>query len=207
MRQAGRYLPEYRELRKKFPSFVDFCLTPEAVLEATMQPLKRFDLDAAIIFSDILIVPHALGMKVDFKENQGPILNPIRDIMELDDSNDFKLSVFDKVGSAIKLVKKEMEKDHKEKTLIGFAGSPWTVLCYMIEGKGSKDFSTVKKFAYTEKTAFTKLINLVTQVTIAYLKHQIESGVEVIQLFDSWASVMSEREFMINGNLFQRKQM
>lgn len=196
MRQAGRYLPEYKALRKNYSSFIEFCLTPEAALEATIQPLKRFDLDAAIIFSDILIVPHALGAKVEFKESEGPILTPFREMRDLDNSEDFKLEIFDKVGIAIKFAKKEIDISYKEKTLIGFAGSPWTVCCYMVEGKGSKDFSTVKKFAYTDRETFNKLINLVTKTTIEYLKYQIESGAEVIQLFDSWAYMLSENEFL-----------
>ncbi|MCE2991803.1 MAG: uroporphyrinogen decarboxylase [Candidatus Jidaibacter sp.] len=195
MRQAGRYLPEYREIRSKFPSFIDFCLTPEAAAEVTLQPLKRFQLDAAIIFSDILLIPKALGMKVEFSPSHGPKLesiNSLRDIKKITKPNEM---VFDKVGQAIKLVRQELSGNFKDKTLIGFAGAPFTIASYMIEGGGSKEFAKVKRFFIENPNEFSELLETIVKATIQYLKVQIKSGAEVIKIFDSWAGVVPNSEF------------
>lgn len=190
MRQAGRYLPEYREVRKNFSNFLEFCYTPEAACEVTLQPITRFGMSAAIIFSDILVIPDALGVDVKFSEGQGPILKPIVDISELSKSNfSEKLSP---VYQAINLTRKELAKD---KALIGFCGLPWTLACYMVEGKGSRDFSSVRQTAFRRKAFFSELINILTDAVIDHSLSQIKAGAQVIQLFDSWAGVLSEKEF------------
>ncbi len=178
MRQAGRYLPEYRELRAQADSFLKLCLKPEKAAEATLQPVKRFSLDAAILFADILLVPYALGQGLDFKEGEGPILGPIEGL-------DWREEKIAPVFETIRLVKKEMPK---EATLIGFAGAPWTVFCYMIEKKGKNGFPKALQ-ALKEPEAegfFEKLI----EATILYLNKQIEAGAEVVQLFESHAGLV-----------------
>ncbi len=195
MRQAGRYLPEYREIRKKFTNFMDFCLTPNAAAEVTIQPLKRFNLDAAIIFADILLIPKALGMKVTFLESHGPILdaiNSLRDIKKLTEPDSF---VFEKVGQSIKFVKNELDINYKNKTLIGFAGAPFTVAAYMVEGKASKEFGKLKEFIIKNPNEFNELINIIIDATVKYLKIQISNGAEVIKLFDSWSGIVPNSEF------------
>lgn len=194
MRQAGRYLPEYKKLRSNFKSFIDFCLTEEAAAEATLQPLHRFPLDAAIIFSDILIVPQALGREVNFIESVGP---KIQKVENLNDINNLRLdtSVFEKVCKAISIVKSEMNSQFPDKTLIGFAGAPFTISAYMIEGGGSKEFMNVKKFMIQHEKEYKQLIDKVVDATVTYLSMQIESGAEVIKLFDSWAGCLSVSDF------------
>jgi uroporphyrinogen decarboxylase len=194
MRQAGRYLPEYRELRSNFPGFMEFCLTPDAAAEATIQPLKRFPLDAAIIFSDILIVPKALGVDVKFVEAEGPKLEKIENINDINKLN-LEIGIFDKVCTAISKVRKEIDINYKDKTLIGFAGAPFTISAYMIEGSGSKDFMNVKKFMIKHRNEYSKLIDKIVDATITYLSMQIESGAEVIKIFDSWAGCLSDEDF------------
>ena len=191
MRQAGRYLPEYRELRKNFSSFIDFCLTPEAASEVTLQPLRRFPLDAAIIFSDILIVPHALGMKVDFQEGKGPVLDALKATSQLHYDKSKVLNVY----NALQIVKKKMNIEFPDRALIGFAGAPWTVACYMIEGKGSKDFSEARKFCYTNKKEMLNLIEILTETTSDYLIGQIEAGADIIKIFDSWSGLLTPNLF------------
>lgn len=195
MRQAGRYLPEYRKVRSNFKDFMHFCLTPHAAAEVTVQPLMRFDLDAAIIFSDILIIPKALGMDVQFIESIGPVLKNIETEQEVKKFENFDIDVFNKVGQAIKLTKTELQANHPGKTLIGFAGAPFTIAAYMIEGRGSKDFAKVRKFAVSYPKAFEKLLDIITQATIEYLKVQILNGAEVIKLFDSWAGSVPFGDF------------
>lgn len=195
MRQAGRYLPEYKEVRKGFSSFVDFCLTPQAAAEVTLQPLKRFPLDAAIIFSDILLIPKALGMGVTFLESHGPKLDAINSLRDIKKLTVPDSSVFEKVGQAIRLVKDEMDRDFKNKTLIGFAGAPFTVAAYMIEGKSSKDFAKVREFIIQNPNEFNELIDIIVNATVQYIKVQIINGAEVIKLFDSWAGLVPNSEF------------
>ncbi len=195
MRQAGRYLPEYLEVRQKFKSFVDFCLTPDAAAMVTLQPLKRFQLDAAIIFSDILLIPKALGMKVEFLASHGPKLESIQSLRDIKKLTKPNLVIFEKVGQAIKLVKEEMDRDFKDKTLIGFAGAPFTIAAYMIEGSGSKDFAKVREFAVQNPNEFAELIDIIVSATIEYIKVQIKNGAEVIKIFDSWAGSVPNYEF------------
>ncbi|HVI52769.1 MAG TPA: uroporphyrinogen decarboxylase [Candidatus Sulfotelmatobacter sp.] len=193
MRQAGRYLPEYREVRAGCSGFLDLCYTPEKATEVTLQPLRRYGFDAAILFSDILVVPDALGQPVSFREGEGPRLNPIRDATGLDklSKNGFKshlAPVFETVSRLSKAIPATT-------ALIGFAGAPWTVATYMVEGAGSKEFVETKKLAYGQPSVFKALIDLLVDATGDYLITQIDHGAEAIQLFDSWAGVLPEEEF------------
>lgn len=186
MRQAGRYLPEYREIRKNASDFVELCLTPKLATEITVQPIRRFDFDAAILFSDILMIPHALGQDVTFVKGEGPKLG------ELPQKFDFNLSRLDPVFETVTAVKSELE----DKTaLIGFAGSPWTVACYMINGAGSKDFATVKAYAYKHPEKFDALMETLIHSTSEYLLAQVKAGADALQLFDSWAGLVPESLF------------
>lgn len=193
MRQAGRYLPEYRELRARSRGFLDFCFTPELAVEATLQPIRRFGLDAAILFSDILTVPWALGQKVEFLEGEGPRLEPVgslRDLggLRLDGAIDRLSPVYETVAGVAGALPGET-------ALIGFAGAPWTVAAYMVEGGGSRDFAKAKGWAMAEPAAFGRLIDLLVSATVAHLSAQIQAGAEAVQLFDSWAGVLGEAEF------------
>ncbi len=192
MRQAGRYLPEYRATRQKAGGFLDLCYNSDLATEVTLQPLRRFELDAAILFADILLVPNALGMKVWFEEGEGPRLNGISngfDLGELKPITDIH-ETLSPIYQTVKNLSSELPNDI---ALIGFAGAPWTVATYMIAGKGSKDFSEAKSFMYQEPQKFQKLINIITEATIEYLSEQINAGAEVIKIFDSWAGVLSEQ--------------
>lgn len=186
MRQAGRYLPEYREIRKDARNFVELCLTPDLATEITLQPIRRFEFDAAILFSDILMIPHALGQDVNFVKGEGPKLGILPDKLN------FKLSELDPVFETVSKVRSELSQD---KTLIGFAGSPWTVACYMINGSGSKDFALAKAFAYENAEKFDALMDILVESTSAYLIAQIEAGADMVQLFDSWAGLVPEPIF------------
>jgi uroporphyrinogen decarboxylase len=184
MRQAGRYLPEYRDLRQKAGSFLDLCYNPAMAAEVTLQPLHRFDLDAAILFSDILVVPHGMGLGLKFVENEGPLLDTVRDAsgvaeLKLDGGCDY----FVRVAETVARVKSGLATD---KTLIGFCGAPWTVATYMIEGRSSDRKRSV---AIAEESPgwFVDLMAKLVDVSVAYLKLQIEAGAEVVQIFDSWA--------------------
>jgi uroporphyrinogen decarboxylase len=188
MRQAGRYLPEYRALRAKAPSFLDFCFDPDLAVEASLQPIRRFDLDAAILFSDILVIPHGLGQKVWFEEGVGPLLQPIESSADL--------SVFDTgrmvktlapVYETVRRLRQELPPD---RTLIGFSGAPWTLASYMIEGRSSRDFAKAKTWAYGRPADFQKLIDLLVDAVVLHVEAQIAAGAEVIQLFDSWAGAL-----------------
>jgi uroporphyrinogen decarboxylase len=193
MRQAGRYLPEYREIRAKAASFLDFCYTPKFAAEATLQPITRFGFDAAILFSDILVVPDALGQKVSFESGEGPRLDPLKtaaDFAKLPDRID--LGKLAPVFETIDRVKSALSP---ETAFIGFCGAPWTVASYMIAGKGTPDQAPARLFAYRESALFQKLIDLLVSASIDYLSVQIKTGVDVVQIFDSWAGVLPEREF------------
>lgn len=192
MRQAGRYLPEYRETRARVGSFLDLCYTPSAAAEVTLQPLKRFDLDAAILFSDILVIPDALGQKVRFETGEGPRLDPISpeavgslNLETFLDGLSPVLETLDRVRSALA----------PEKTLIGFCGSPWTVATYMIAGQGSTDQAAARLFALQHPAAFAQLINVLVQASITYLVAQFRAGADVVQLFESWALNLDEQAF------------
>src|SRR6478752_7238657 len=184
MRQAGRYLPDYMKLKEKY-SFFERVQTPELACEITIQPVDIVGVDAAILFSDILVVPQAMGLEVQLIENKGPILpDPIQTASDLNrvrvpNVNETLQYVFD----AIKLIKQEL---NGRVPLIGFAGAPWTLLCYMVQGKGSKTFDEAKAFCYTQPETAHRLLQMITDTTISYLKQQVKSGVDVIQVFDSW---------------------
>ncbi|CAN5124592.1 uroporphyrinogen decarboxylase [soil metagenome] len=193
MRQAGRYLPQYRVLREKY-GFFERCQTPALACEITIQPVDIIGVDAAILFSDILVVPQAMGLEVQLIENKGPILpDPIQTAKDLDrvrvpDVNETLSYVFD----AIKLIKQEL---NGRVPLIGFAGAPWTLLCYMVQGKGSKTFDEAKAFCYQQPQLAHQLLQMITDTTIAYLKGQVAAGADTIQIFDSWGGLLSPQDF------------
>ena len=197
MRQAGRYLPEYRRLRAKAENFMAFCHMPELAAEATLQPLRRFSLDAAILFSDILVVPHALGQSVWFEEGSGPRLVPIsgpRDMRGLKTSGlRERLAA---VYETVRRVRATLATEGKDNTtLIGFAGAPWTVATYMVEGGSSRDFARTKAWAYGDPNGFQALIDLLVEASAKHLMGQVAAGAEAVQLFDSWAGVLPESQF------------
>ncbi len=193
MRQAGRYLPEFIAIRDKYDFFTR-CRTPELASEITVQPIRRFGMDAAILFSDILVIPQAMNIPFEMKEGLGPYLpNPIRSQKDVDativpDINETLAYVMD----AIKLTK-EMLND--EIPLIGFAGSPWTILCYCVQGQGSKTFDKAKEFCFTQPVAAHTLLQKITDTTIAYLKEKVKAGVDVVQIFDSWGGMLSPIDY------------
>src|SRR6201996_8112416 len=188
MRQAGRYLPEYRALRANAKDFIAFCLNPELATEVTLQPVRRFGMDAAILFADILLIPHALGQSVAFVENEGPRLEPIRDAAGLAKLSDARSAeILSPVMQTIKGVREALPPNV---ALIGFAGAPWTVATYMIEGRGGTDYETTRAMAWAEPELFAAIIDRITTATITYLDAQIEAGAEVLQLFDSWAGAV-----------------
>jgi uroporphyrinogen decarboxylase len=193
MRQAGRYLPEYRELRRQAAHFLEFCFSPELAAEATLQPIRRFGMDAAILFSDILVIPHALGRIVQFREGEGPVLEKLSTREEAEAlALEGMLERLEPVYAAIERVKTVLPQDI---ALIGFAGAPWTVATYMVEGGTSRDFGTVKRWALADPESFDVLIDRLAEATIAHLSAQIDAGVEAVQLFDSWAGVLPEAAF------------
>lgn len=193
MRQAGRYLPDYIKLREKY-SFFERCQTPELATEITIQPVEQVGVDAAIIFSDILVVPQAMGLEVQMVEGKGPYLpDPIKSYADLDklrvpDVNESLGYVFD----ALSLTKKTLDG---RVPLIGFAGAPWTLLCYMVQGKGSKTFDEAKSFCFTQPETAHRLLQMITDTTIAYLKGQVRAGADVVQIFDSWGGLLSPADF------------
>lgn len=192
MRQAGRYLPEYMKLREKH-SFLDFCRKPELAREVAMQPLRRFELDAAILFSDILVVPEAMGLTVEYPKG-GPVLQPVIDseaalsILKMPDVN-LELGY---VGDALEAIRDGIGKD---RALIGFAGAPYTLATYMVEGGGSKKISKLKLMMYQQPHVVEKILDMTTEVVIEYLKMQIERGADVVQIFDTWAGELSPNDF------------
>jgi uroporphyrinogen decarboxylase len=193
MRQAGRFLPEYRALRADVPSFLDLCYTPELAIEVTLQPIRRFGFDAAILFSDILVVPHGLGQNVWFAEGEGPKLTPLKHARDIDALR--PEAIHETVAPVYETVRGLKKALPSETTLIGFAGAPWTVATYMVEGGGSKDFFEVKKWAYADPKGFGRLMDVLVDATAAYLIEQVNAGAEVVQLFDSWAGVLPEDMF------------
>jgi uroporphyrinogen decarboxylase len=192
MRQAGRYLPEYREIRQTVGSFLELCYTPSLAAEVTLQPLRRFDLDAAILFSDILVIPDALGQTVRFETGEGPRLDPITPEGLGKLRPDDLLNHLVPVLETLDRVKSELAP---ETTLIGFCGSPWTVATYMIAGHGSPDQAAARIFALTQPGAFARLIDILVEASIAYLVAQFKAGADVVQLFESWALNLDERQF------------
>ena len=195
MRQAGRYLPEYRKLRAKAGNFLSLCYNSELAAEVTLQPIERFKLDAAIIFADILLIPQALGSELSFLEGDGPRLSRIsnkNDILKLKPAN----SIHEHLVPIYNTVSLVAEQLSPKVALIGFAGAPWTVATYMIAGKGTKDQGPAHKFLKEDKDSFEMLINLLTDATILYLSKQIDAGAEVIKIFDSWAGSLKGEDFV-----------
>jgi uroporphyrinogen decarboxylase len=193
MRQAGRYLPEYRALRAKAATFLDFCFTPTLAAEATLQPIRRFGFDAAILFSDILVIPHALGQKVSFEAGEGPRLVPtIEENGEFSPADEIDLKVLAPVFETIRIVRAALPL---EVALLGFCGAPWTVATYMVAGHGTPDQAPARLLAYRSPKVFEKLIELLIQASIDYLAAQFSAGVDAVQLFDSWAGVLPPSEF------------
>ena len=189
MRQAGRYLPEYREVRNKAGGFLDLCFNPELAAEVTLQPVRRFDLDAAIIFADILLVPYALGRDLSFVEGEGPRLNPLRSLEEIEGFAEEKVAP---VYAALRATRAQLAPG---KVLIGFCGAPWTVVCYMVEGRGSKDFAAAQEFSQTRREEFLRVLDGVANVSAEYLCGQIAAGAELVQIFDSWAGLVRAEDF------------
>ncbi len=193
MRQAGRYLPEYREVREKAGSFLDLCFNPELAAEVTLQPLRRFGFDGAILFSDILVVPHALGQTVTFEAGEGPRLDPLGDAAGLSRLTEaLDPSVVGKVYEAVARIKEQLPATT---TLIGFCGAPWTVATYMVAGRGGDEQVAARLFAYRDPEGFSRLIDLIVEASISYLLGQIRAGVEVVQIFDTWAGVLPNAQF------------
>lgn len=197
MRQAGRYLPEYRELRAQAGSFLNLVYDPEKASEVTMQPIRRFGMDGAILFSDILVIPDALGQKVVFEAGEGPKLQAIETAMDLKDLNlDRVEKHLAPVFETIRLTREKLASEKFDQTaLLGFCGSPWTVACYMVEGGGSKDFPKTKAWAKESPESFQSLINIVTAASCLYLSAQIKAGVEAVQLFESHAGQLEGEQF------------
>lgn len=194
MRQAGRYLPEYLATRAKAGSFLDLCYNPELATEATLQPIRRFQFDAAILFSDILVVPHALGQDLAFAENHGPVLGVLPDNLVFDPEKFHRK--LEPVYQAVEEIRAGLEGEgFLDTALIGFSGAPWTLACYMIDRKGSKDFATTRIMALREEEKFAGLIALLVESTSSYLIEQIRRGAEIVQIFDSWAGVLPPSQF------------
>jgi uroporphyrinogen decarboxylase len=192
MRQAGRYLPEYRAVRAEQPDFVAFCLNPEAAAEVTLQPMRRFPFDAAIVFADILLIPKALGQAVWFEKGEGPKLGPLPSLELLQGAVDGAAERLSAVGETLGRVRAALEP---ERALIGFAGAPWTVLTYMIEGGGSRDKAEAKTLAYREPELMDGLLAVLVESTAQYLAMQARSGAQVLKLFESWAEGIPEDVF------------
>jgi uroporphyrinogen decarboxylase len=194
MRQAGRYLPEYREVRARAGGFLDLCFTPELAAEVTLQPIRRFGFDAAIIFSDILVIPYALGRAVRFEAGEGPRLDPLdtpEKIGALATQADF--AKLEPVYEALRQVRSALAS---EAALIGFCGAPWTVATYMVAGQGTPDQAPARMMAYSHPQAFAEIIDAVVESSIQYLLGQLKAGADALQIFDTWAGVLSPREFM-----------
>ena len=193
MRQAGRYLPEYRAVRAETKNFLELCYSPDLATEVTLQPLRRFDLDAAILFSDILVVPDALGQSVRFAQGEGPILQPV------DETTIARLgkekAPLEHLAPVLETVRRLRSALPPEKTLIGFCGSPWTVATYMIGGRGSTDQAAARLFALRHPQAFAQLTDTLVQTSIDYLVAQLQAGADVVQLFESWALNLDDAAF------------
>ncbi|MEO0329306.1 MAG: uroporphyrinogen decarboxylase [Pseudomonadota bacterium] len=192
MRQAGRYLPEYRETRKTAGGFLNLCYTPELAIEVTLQPIRRFGFDASILFSDILVIPDALGRKVEFKEGEGPVLEPItkEEIGKLN-SEGF-LSHLKPVLETVTGLRSELPD---ETTLLGFCGAPWTVATYMIAGHGTSDQAPARLFAFKEPEVFQNLMDVLVEASSEYLVAQLRAGADAVQIFDSWAGILGGDQF------------
>lgn len=191
MRQAGRYLPEYRAVRAKAGSFLDLCYTPELATEVTLQPIRRYGFDAAILFSDILVIPDALGQQVAFREGEGPVLGPLDlDALTTRDPE----AVVGHLAPVLETVARVRAGLPAETTLLGFCGAPWTVATYMVAGRGTPDQAPARRMALTAPEAFGRLIDQIVAASIAYLSAQLAAGADAVQIFDSWAGVLDEGE-------------
>jgi len=193
MRQAGRYLPEYREVRARHSNFVDFCLHPVDACEVTLQPIRRYDLDAAILFADILVIPHGMGQGVRFEKGEGPVLEPLFDkelAAKLDPGK--AAGVLEPIMETVSRIREALPA---EKALIGFAGAPWTVATYMLNGRGSKDPSVCRTLAYKDPVLMRDLMTMLVEATSDYLIAQARAGADALKLFDSWASGLPEHLF------------
>jgi uroporphyrinogen decarboxylase len=192
MRQAGRYLPEYREVRARAGGFIELCTTPALATEVTLQPLRRFGFDAAILFSDILMLPWALGQELRYAEGEGPLLSPVHDAADLRALDASRLP--DAIAPILETVRR-VRAEVGDAALLGFAGGPFTVACYMVQGRGSKEWDQVRRMAWSDPGLFAGLIDLLTEQTIVYLSAQIDAGAEAVMLFDSWAGVLAPSLF------------
>ena len=193
MRQAGRYLPEFRAIKEKYDFFTR-CKTPELASEITVQPIRIVKPDAAILFSDILVIPQAMGIEVELQDNIGPVLpHPIRSQKDVD--NTFIPDIHESLGYVMDAIKMTKEMLNDEVPLIGFAGSPWTIFCYAVEGKGSKSFDKAKGFCFSEPIAAHTLLQKITDTTILYLKEKVKAGVNAVQIFDSWGGMLSPADY------------
>ena len=193
MRQAGRYLPEYRATRAQAGSFLDLCYNPALAAEVTLQPIRRYGFDAAILFSDILVVPDALGQSVSFREGEGPRLDPLQTPADLSRLRaDATRPKFDRVFETVARLRQDLPR---ETTLIGFCGAPWTVATYMVAGRGTPDQADARLWAYRDRASFQALVDLLCDVSIDYLSGQVRAGAEVLQIFDSWAGSLPDAEF------------
>jgi uroporphyrinogen decarboxylase len=192
MRQAGRYLPEYRATRERAGSFLDLCYDPELAAEVTLQPISRFDFDAAILFSDILVVPHALGRDLRFEEGRGPVMTP----MEVADIGALRVDRFhEHLGPVYETVRRVRKELPEKTTLLGFCGAPWTVATYMIAGHGTPDQAPARMFGYRHPQAFGDLLDLIADLSAEYLAAQVEAGADAVQIFDSWSGVLDDLSF------------
>jgi uroporphyrinogen decarboxylase len=195
MRQAGRYLSEYKDTRRKAGSFLDLCYNPDLATEVTLQPIERFGFDAAILFSDILVVPHALGRDLRFEEGRGPLMTPMA-ASDIDPVVDLGSEAFHvNLGSVYETVRRVRSRLPQDTTLLGFCGAPWTVATYMIAGHGTPDQAPARLFAYREPEAFARLLNVLAECSAEYLIRQIEAGADAVQIFDSWSGVLDEASF------------
>ncbi|SVB24732.1 uncharacterized protein METZ01_LOCUS177586 [marine metagenome] len=203
MRQAGRYLPEYQKIRRDYKNFLDMCKKPEICARLALQPIERYDLDASILFSDILTVPDAFGLGLAFYEGEGPkFSNPISEPENIANLKSFDLNALDYVFRAVEETKKILPVDLP---LIGFCGSPWTLAAYSIEGSGSKDFKKTKQFLSEQPQALKDFLNILTDACFQYLKQQVLSGVNAIQIFDSWADLLTTKDLETFSLIYTRK--
>jgi uroporphyrinogen decarboxylase len=193
MRQAGRYLPEYRAIKESSGGFIARCTTPDLATEITLQPIRRFGMDAAILFSDILILPWAMGQDVVFKDGIGPVLAPIRSAADIDALSQAR--AVEAAAPVMETVRRTIAALPSGCTLIGFAGAPFTVACYMVEGGGSRDFAETRTMAFADPALFGRLMDVLVEGTIKYLSAQIEAGAEAVMLFDTWAGMLSPSQF------------
>jgi uroporphyrinogen decarboxylase len=193
MRQAGRYLPEYRAVREKAGDFLDLVFTPDLAAEVTLQPIRRFGFDAAILFSDILVVPHALGQKVRFEAGEGPVLEPIADRNAFERiAGELDHKLLEPVYATVRLVKRALDPTV---TLLGFCGAPWTVATYMIAGRGTPDQAPARQFGYRDRVGLDTLIDVLVDASASYLVRQLKAGADAVQIFDTWAGVLPGEEF------------